>query len=298
VRLCDRRRTGKKGWRGGLLPNVDPSLIREATNHFGLTDIRPIGVPAGQKYVACAKQNGSDVVLKVVQIDGSHAPVTLERARREVGLLHEIDDAHVVKAVSPLHELGSSPPKGVAWLEEYLDGTDLTADLGSGWPWDKAAKMALDIAKGLRAVHEKRAVHRDLSPRNIRHVASGDFVLMDPGVAHYIEKSTLTGVWQPGSPGYMSPEHARAISPTEASDIFAVGVLMYQALTGTLPFDVAPDVDEYLRRLRDEKAKPIRDSRPDLSGKQAEIVDRCLNSQPARRFLDGQELVAALEALS
>jgi eukaryotic-like serine/threonine-protein kinase len=275
---------------------VDAALITEAESVLKLTDGRPFA-QGGQKYVGRGTVAGEAVVLMVVEIAGTYAPVTLERARREVDLLARLDHANVVHALSPLVELGgTSPPTGVAWLEEYLDGDDLSQRLGSQWSWPDTLSMAIDVANGLAAMHAEKAVHRDLSPRNVRCTTRG-YVLMDPGLARHLEESTLTGVFQPGTPGYMTPEHAAGTGrPIPASDVFGVGILMYQALAGVVPCPFAGDLDAYRKELRDTQVESIGSVRGDLGSGPIAIVDRCLQRQSGRRYIDGTELAEALEA--
>ena len=275
---------------------VDHGLIDGAAKGLGVADLRPFA-PSGQKYVARARRGNDDVVLKVVELTGPHRDVTLERARREVDLLSRIDHDNVVRVLTGLEELGGRPVSGVAWLEQYLDGEDLRDRLASRWAWEDTHGMALDVARGLAAMHQQRAVHRDLSPGNVRCTTSGGFVIMDPGLARHIEESTLTGLFQPGTPGYMTPEHAGMSRPTPASDVFAVGILMFYALTGRLPIPVGGDFDHYRIELRDGQAPSVGTVRDDLEPEQIEVVDTCLQRQSARRFLNGAELAERLERL-
>lgn len=275
---------------------VNSQLVAEAVMSLGVSNLQS-GKEAGQKYVGRGTAGGDDVMLKLVELAGPLPHVALARARREVDLLRRVSNPNVVKAITDIVELGGPPPTGTAWLEEYLVGQDLDSEFGTQWTWDETIAMGVDLANGLVAIHAEKAVHRDLSPRNVRHLDSGPYVVMDPGVAHFIEETSLTGAWQPGSPGYMSPEHARGTTTTEASDIFAVGILMYEALTGAVPFPVGSDFDEYRRKLRDEQVTSVARVRPDLAPAQAAIVDRCLHNQSARRFLDGAELQDAFVQL-
>ena len=275
---------------------MDPALIAEVERITGVSNVRPL-VPGGQKHVARAELSGREVVIKVIELSGPHADVILERARREVDLLQRIDHPNVVRVLTGLLQVGGPSLVAVAWLEEFLDGEDLRARIGALWTWSEARAMGLDVARGLEAMHTRRVVHRDLSPGNIRCTSSGSYVIMDPGVARHIEESTLTGLFQPGTPGHMSPEHASLTRPTPASDVFALGILLYQVLSGSLPFPVGKDFDAYRVALRDDQAPSIGTVRKDLSPPQVAFVDRCLHRQSARRYLDGSELGAALEQL-
>jgi serine/threonine-protein kinase len=266
--------------------------VAEAERALGLAGVTPFA-RGGQKVVARATRRGEPVVLKVVLLNTTAAdPNALERCEREVALLKELDAPNIVKLESDMVALGSGPD-AAAWLEEELDGTDLAALLGPPWPWADLTDMLVGIGTGLSVMHNNGYVHRDLSPNNIRKTASGAWKVMDPGFAKHLKRTSITGLYQPGTPGYMSPEHAVAggrVSP--ASDVFCLGILGYRALTGSLPIPVGGDLNDYGRRLRGAQSPSVRVARPDLTADQAAIIDTCLARQPARRFLDAEELVS------
>jgi eukaryotic-like serine/threonine-protein kinase len=276
---------------------VDEALVNEAMEALEVTAVRPLR-DGGQKTVRLVEREGTEVVLKVIAVDSS-APDALRRAQREVELLHSVDNSHVVKVASDLVELGT-PPAGAAWLEEYLDGDDLGDLLGGQWPVDDVLTMAREVGTGLAALHSVKVVHRDLSANNIRRTGEGRYVVMDPGFARHTLRSGITVGGQPGTPGYVSPEHLQAYSgaPSAASDVFCVGILMFVALTGELPIPYTGDLGDYVARLSRVETGDLRALRPDLSEEVVALVNRCLHPQPGRRPLNGRRLVAALEALA
>jgi serine/threonine-protein kinase len=203
-----------------------------------------------------------------------------------------------VKVARDLVELGD-PPDGVAWLEEYLEGDDLSDVLTGRWDWDATKAMALDVARGLSALHRSRVVHRDLSANNVRKLADGRYVVMDPGYARHTAKSQLTAAGQPGTPGFLSPEHLQGYSgaPTAASDIFGVGILMQLLLAGALPIPYTGDIGDYAARLASVTVNDIGAARPDLEESAVAVIRRCLHPQPARRYRNGTRLAEELEGL-
>lgn len=276
---------------------LSQTLIDEATTTFGIDNVTPLA-RGGQKFVATGTADGQEVVLKLIALDAAGRDEALERAHREVGLLARINHPNVVRVVSDIEELGGSPPNGVAWLEEHLGGEDLRARLHVPWDRDDAVRLGLDLGRGLGAIHDERAVHRDLSPGNVRCLPDGSFVVMDPGFARHLERTTLTGLWDPGTPGYMTPEHVSpAVRPNPASDVFAVGILLFEAITGTRPFQPGGDLGDYARRVRESQAPRVQSLRPEIDEAFADVVDRCLHRQNARRYIDGHELTEALEGL-
>jgi serine/threonine protein kinase len=277
---------------------VDEDLVRLALSGLELDDLGEIAT-GGQKNVRMVNRHGEQLVLKVIAL-GASAPAALQRAEREVSLLATLNSPHVVRVASDLVEL-DDPVRGAAWLEELLDGTDLTPLLfNRQWTWGETAELGLQVASGLGAGHARGVVHRDLSANNVRRMTNNTYKVMDFGFARHTLLSGLTVAGQPGTPGYLSPEHLNAYSggPTPASDVFAVGILMYAALTGELPIPHHGDDADYVRRLLTTKIASLRGLRPDLELEQADLVDRCLHRQPARRYRDGIKLTTALENIA
>lgn len=275
---------------------VDPGLLAKALGVFDATDVRELRV-GGQKAVRQVQVGGEDLVLKLIPLE-SDSPDALKRAQREVDLLQRIDNEHVVRVRSDLIEIGD-PPVGVTWLEEYLDGDDLSDHLGAPWDWADAREMGLQIADGLAALHTVSVVHRDLSANNIRRTTAGRFVVMDPGFARHTLRSGLTVGGQPGTRGFLSPEHLKAYSgvPTPASDVFCVGILMFLALTAHLPIPDRGDPVDYVARLELGEMLDLAELRPDLSVDVVAFMRRLLHPQPARRPRNGDKLKEALEGV-
>ncbi|MCO7202148.1 serine/threonine protein kinase [Microbacterium sp. CnD16-F] len=262
---------------------ADDALVGEAITELGLTDEGPIGAAGGQKAVRRVSRNGTSCVLKVVALEFT-TDETLKRAEREVQLLASIDNPNVVKVESDLVELGT-PVRGAAWIEEYLDGDDLGNLLtGSPWSWDGAKSMGVQVANGLAAGHEKSVIHRDLSANNVRRLSDGTYKVLDFGFARHTLRSGLTVAGQPGTPGFLTPEHLNSYSggPMKMSDVFQVGILLYTALSGVSPYPWTGDEFDYVSRLQNGTMKPLREHRSDLRPDQLEIVQRALHPQPAR----------------
>lgn len=271
------------------------TLLREVESALGIENVVPL-TQGGQKLVLSGTLSGSPAIAKVVPLTtGPNRELTLERAHREVELLAAVDSDFVVKVLTDAIEVGE-PPVAVCWVEELLDGEDVTQHLSAAWTEDEVWHFIEDAAYALAACHELDVVHRDLSPGNLRRRANGRYVLMDPGLARHLAKTALTGHFQPGTPGWRSPEHVPGGDPIPASDIFALGLVAYYALTGKFAIDPNGDQSHYDRRLVEAQAPPVRQTRSDVSEELATIIDRCLQRQPARRYLDGIELTDAIPA--
>ena len=272
-------------------------MIDDACNALGVVDVAPIGAPGGQKAVRHVQRGSDDLVMKVIAVRSS-SPTALTRAEREVELLKSLGSPHVVAVKSDLVRLGS-PVEGAAWLEEHLDGDDLTAHLGPEWTWVLAAELGFQVADGLAAGHAAGVIHRDLSPNNVRRLSNGTYKVMDFGFARHTLRTGVTVAGQPGTPGYLSPEHLNAYSgvPVPASDVFGVGILMYEVLTGENPIPFTGDEADYVQRLTKVEITDIGNKRPDLTSDQQVVVRRMLHPQPARRYQTGRLLAEALDPL-
>lgn len=268
---------------------------------LGVTDLHPLR-PSGQKRVFAAKRGAEDVVLKAVEVLPPNQAVVLERAKREVELLAKIASGsgrRIVAVRSGLATVGDpAAPSAVGWLEELLDGHDLGDLLGSQWTRDEALGLVQGLAEALAHLHDVEVVHRDLSPGNVRRRADGTWTLLDPGLARHLAEMSLTGIYQPGTPGFRSPEQVPGGTPDTYSDIYGVGILAFAALTATVPIDPGGAEDAYFKRLAEQQPVPIKSLRPDIDDEFAAVIDRCLNRQPARRYLDASELLDALASLS
>ncbi|CAM5739983.1 hypothetical protein [Streptomyces afghaniensis 772] [Streptomyces afghaniensis] len=251
----------------------------------------------GQKYVFGCNLEGAPAVAKVVLLPlGPDSVYVLERAQREVEVLAAIDSPRVVRVLSEVVELDFAEGiRAATWVEDRLDGQDMRDDLEKPWNYDRAARLIVQLGEALSAFHDLEVVHRDLSPANVRELSDGSFVLMDPGLARHLAKSALTGVFQPGTAVHRSPEHIPGGDVQPVSDIFALGILAYRALTGVLPIDPSGSEDDYYRRLRDYDSRPIEASCSDIPAPLRDVINRCLKRQPARRYLDGLELIEELE---
>lgn len=266
------------------------------TASLSVSELKPLA-QGGQKYVFKGILEDADAAVKVVLLpNGPDGAYVLERAQREVEVLASIDSPRVVRVLSEVVEIDfSNGSQAVAWVEQWLDGSDVQNNLGKPWDYERCARLLVNIAEALAAFHDLEVVHRDLSPANVRELSDGNFSLMDPGLARHLAKSALTGVFQPGTPGHRSPEHVPGGDIQPVSDIFALGILAFLCLTGEHPIDPGGAEDDYYRRLREYDSPPIESLCPDIPSALGGVINRCLQRQPARRFLDGQELIEELQ---
>jgi len=200
------------------------------------TFVKPL-TPSEQK---CAfhvqDRHGTDLCLKVISPTSS-----LDRVQREISALQSIDHPNVVK----LREYTFSSRPGLYrhfMVEEFIEGEDLADALLRGrWARDRAADVFAEICDGLEVLRQQNVVHRDLKPNNIRLRPSGKPVIIDFGLARLLDMPDLTATAQGtgiGTPLYFSPEQfdGRKRDIEHRTDLFALGVILHQAILGTHPF--------------------------------------------------------------
>ena len=182
---------------------------------------------------------------------------------------------------------------------ELLDGGALDEEIGRarGLPIRDALSIGIQLANALDFAHAKGIVHRDIKPSNIARIKGADTIkVTDFGIAHIQTSEALqhTRVGTViGTPHYMSPEQALGHKVDARSDLFCVGVLLYQLLTGQRPFEGDSVVSLSVQIAREEP-RPIEQLRREVPARLRRIVDRCLAKQPEQRFQSGRELADAL----
>ena len=179
---------------------------------------------------------------------------------------------------------------------EYVDGKDLRTiiDYFAPLPLHIAALIIREIAKGLEYTHTKGITHRDIKPSNILISFQGDVKLIDFGVAkdEAPSKLTMTGMIV-GTPSYMSPEQANGEKINNQSDLYSLGVLLYELITGIKPFTGDTNTEVMMKIIKGKYASP-RKYNPEIPLKLARIVKKCLQKTRKRRYQNAQELIRDL----
>jgi len=241
-----------------------------------------------------------EVAIKILHPLLSRDRVMLRRFEREAQAAGLIGSEHIVK----LLDSGSFAGRERYLVMEYLEGESLAARLDRLGTIDvkDAYAIALQLLDGLAAAHDARFVHRDLKPSNVflvnNYEGRDDFVkILDFGISklNAVDAGdvTQTGVLL-GTPHFMAPELIRGARHADhRSDLYAVGVILYRALTGLTPF-VGASAYELLHKIAHEQAPRVRNFAPDVDEDFAAIVDRALMSDPDYRFADARAFTAAL----
>lgn len=183
-------------------------------------------------------------------------------------------------------------------IVEYIDGPtlrDLMIGAGKKLPLPVAISIAIQMLNGLEHSHNKGIVHRDLKPANIMLTRSGMVKITDFGIAHAVDLPSLTSTGNVlGTPSYMSPEQANGQKIDQRSDLFSIGVVIYEMLTGVQPFQ-GTTVYNLIRNVVSEAHKPIKEVNPAVPDELARFVDKALEKEMVKRFFDATEFAYALE---
>ncbi|WP_017909654.1 serine/threonine-protein kinase, partial [Xanthomonas sp. SHU 199] len=247
----------------------------------------------GLVYLAHDQALGIDVAVKLLRPELAQRPQAFARFRQELLLARQVSSPHVVR----IHDLAEHAGR---WLisMDYVDGESLEARLQreERLDVDIALRIAGDIARGLQAAHARGVVHRDLKPANILLQRDGDALISDFGVACSMASSglgaTLGNVI--GTPAYLSPEQARGDALDPRSDLYALGLILYEMLAGQVPF-AGGTLSETLAQRMLREPPPVDRLRADVPGWLVRLLQRLLRPQPRDRLQHAGEVIVAIE---
>jgi serine/threonine-protein kinase len=274
----------------GELPAVADASLKDGDRFADRYEIRAaIGAGGmGSVYRAFDRELEEDVAIKMLKPALMTDRTLVERFKQEIRLARRISHPNVVRT----HDLGEW--NGMYYLTmELVEGITVRDLIDSRGQLGVSAALAIgtQVAQALTVAHEQGVIHRDVKPQNLLLDASGVLKVMDFGVARLTEgKSTLTEVGLAvGTPAYMSPEQLLAETLDARSDLYSVGVVLFECLTGSLPFDADSPVSLIARMLNEEARAPVelnRDVPPALSS----LVLSLLAKKPDDRVRSAEEL--------
>ncbi|MGD1157986.1 MAG: tetratricopeptide repeat protein [Terriglobia bacterium] len=247
----------------------------------------------GAVYKARDREVDRLVALKVIRPELAGHPDVLRRFKQELILARQVTHKNVIR----IFDLGEA--EGAKFISmEYIDGRDLKSirdERGKFQP-EEAAEIIEQVCRALDAAHAEGVIHRDLKPQNIMVDKHGRVAVMDFGIARSRELPGLTQTGDlVGTPEYMSPEQAKGEEIDSRSDLFSLGVILYELLTGRSPYQAKTSVAALLKRTQ-ERAVPPDKLDPAIPKFVNDIVVRCLEIDPQRRYASAQEIVQDLEA--
>jgi len=243
----------------------------------------------GEVYRATDLALGQSVALKFLPEEAAQNQRLLERFHGEVRIARQVSHPNVCR----VYDIGQA--EGMPFISmEYVDGEDLASLLLriGRLPADKALETARKLCAGLAAAHDRGIIHRDLKPQNIMMNKRGDVVIMDFGLAAIADQLSGAEV-RNGTPAYMAPEQLRGAEVTAKSDIYALGLVLYELFTGKRPFD-ANTVQAMLRQQESAQLTSMTSIAADIDPGVEKAIRRCLDPDPARRPANVLSVAAAL----
>ena len=255
--------------------------------------VRLLGMGAmGVVFEAHDQKLDVQVALKLLRPELASKADAFDRFRQELLLARQVSSPHVVR----IHDLVQH---GSVWLisMDFVAGESLERRLSTAGSLPLAVALAItrQLALGLAAAHQRGVVHRDLKPANVLIDTMGNALITDFGVARSVGATGLTASGMVvGTPAYLSPEQAQALPVDGRSDLYALGLMLYEMLSGVLPFADGTPSEMLIQRILNGPA-PIDTLCPELPAWVVRLLARLLDPRLARRFQSAEELVRAID---
>jgi serine/threonine protein kinase/Tfp pilus assembly protein PilF len=245
----------------------------------------------GAVYKAADRELDRFVALKVIRPELASNPSILARFKQELLLAHQVTHRNVIR----IYDLGEA--EGVKFITmEFIEGRDLRTLIRDKKKYapEEAVDVIQQVCQALDAAHSVGVIHRDLKPQNIMQDAAGRILVMDFGLARTVEGDGMTQTGAiVGTMEYMSPEQALAKDLDQRSDIFALGLILYEMLTGKQPFVAESALASLIKRTQ-ERATPVSDVDAQIPGALSGIVSKCLERDVNERYQNCSTILADL----
>ncbi len=281
-----------------LEPYADARLGQTVAGRYVLEAVLGRG-PLAVVYRARHRLVERPCAIKIMDADLAGVAVVRERFRREAKATQKVTHPNVVE----IFDQGETESGELYLVMELLEGETLAARLHRGpLSLALALQVSVQIARALARAHDLDVVHRDLTPENVFLTASEDavprVVLLDFGISRSMQDERLTGVGEIfGTPQYMAPERITSIDAGPSGDLYAMGVMMFEAVTGRLPF-VASRPADYLVLHLQEPPPRLGDVHPGVPDALEKLVAALLAKDPEARPVDARRVVQDLTAIS
>jgi serine/threonine protein kinase len=233
-----------------------------------------------------------NVAIKLMHREFRGDSDQLERFRREARAVAQLSHPHVVGVIDAGEDEGRS-----YIVFEYVEGETLKERIRrqGRLPISESVAYSIEIARALGAAHARHIVHRDVKPQNVMIDDEGSAKVTDFGIARTLDEDGLTADGRVlGTTDYVSPEQALGHDVNGQSDLYALGIVLYEMLTGEVPFKGDNQVAVAMKHVREE-LPDVRALRPEVSAALASVIDGATAKAPEDRYADDQELIADLE---
>ena len=266
---------------------MDSNIGRKLDGRYEIIELIGVGGMA-DVYKATDVMENRTVAVKILKAEYSENEEFVRRFRNESKAIAVLSHPNIVK----IYDVGFTDEIQFIVME-YIDGITLKELLEQQGVlrWKDALKFVVQILKALQHAHDKGIVHRDIKPQNIMLFPDGTIKVMDFGIARFsrIDGKTLSDKTI-GSVHYISPEQAKGEMTDERSDIYSVGVMLYEMLTGRKPFDGENPVAIAVKHMQ-ETPIPPREIMPSIPESLEEIVLHAMERSPARRYQSAAEMI-------
>jgi eukaryotic-like serine/threonine-protein kinase len=290
-----------------LLQSSRPHVTLSSGTKLGHYEIQSLlgAGGMGEVYRGRDPRLGRDVAVKILPHFFSEDPERLRRFEQEARAAAALSHPNILA----IYDVGTTD-EGISYVvSELLDGETLRQCLRRGpLPVRKTVDLALQMAKGLAAAHDKGIIHRDLKPENLFLTKDGHLKILDFGLAKVVNsqaaapnartqtRDTTAGVMM-GTVGYMPPEQVRGLAVDQRSDIFAAGAVVYEMLSGKRAFHGETAADT-IEAILNRDPRPLTEDNPTVPPAFERVVQRCLEKNPDERFHSVRDVAYALEAIS
>ncbi|MEB8206547.1 Stk1 family PASTA domain-containing Ser/Thr kinase [Mammaliicoccus sciuri] len=238
-------------------------------------------------YLAKDKILNRDVAVKVINIPPYEKEKAVERFEREVQNTTILSHSNVVNVLDVEED-----DNCYYLVMEYIEGPTLKEYLCKEGKLsaDEAVEMTLQILKGIAHAHHHRIIHRDIKPQNILMTKNGTLKILDFGIARALSETALTETNHVmGSVQYLSPEQAKGQSTDESSDIYSIGIVLYELLTGHPPFNGETPVSVAIKHIQEELPS-IRKERPSIPQSIENVIMKATRKEKSQRYRDTNEM--------
>ncbi len=252
----------------------------------------------GVVYLGLDPMLGRQVAIKTMALGREFAGSELDEARQRFFREAETAGRLQHRDIVTIYDVGEE--QELAYIAmEFLKGQDLQRHTSADklLPVPVVMRIGARVAEALAYAHTRGVVHRDVKPANVMlHLPTGSVKVTDFGIARVTDASrTRTGTVL-GTPSFMSPEHLSGLRTDGRSDLYSLGVMLFQLLTGQLPFQ-ADSMAKLMYRIANDVAPDVRTVRPDLPEGIAQVLSRAMRKDPAARHADGAQMAAEMRAI-